>query len=160
MDCLGRSCWQRRRAGRGTGRPARRSTFSWRSGGRLLLFFRTERQGRLAVSCGPGWRLRFHAKRKGGQAIGNKQFCERPISHPNDLKDLRPASRNRSFRSAKGILRFCWFFRLVETQNARERNQRRIRARAAELRESATRNRRRKPLESLKTDCMRRFAPT
>ena len=25
---------------------------------------------------GPGRRLRFHAKRKGGQAIENKQFCE------------------------------------------------------------------------------------
>jgi hypothetical protein len=38
--------------------------------------FQNWRQGRLAVSCRPGWRLRFHAKRKRGQAIENKQFCE------------------------------------------------------------------------------------
>jgi hypothetical protein len=52
---------------------------------------------------------------------------------PNDLKDLPPASRNSSFRSAKGILSLFPVFRLVEGQNARERNQRRIRARTADV---------------------------
>ncbi len=32
------------------------------------------------------------------------------ISRPNDFKDLRQASRNRWFRLAKDLFRFCWFW--------------------------------------------------
>jgi hypothetical protein len=71
--------------------------------------------------------LRFMRNEKGIKPLKTNNCAKWSISHPNDLKDLRPGSRNRSFRSAKGIRSLCRFFRLVEAQNARERNQRRIR---------------------------------
>jgi hypothetical protein len=75
-----------------------------------------------------GMALAIRAKRKRGQAIENKQFCEMAhfvppmisTTYDQARETVRFALRNESFR-------FCWFFRLVEAQNARERNQRRIR---------------------------------
>jgi hypothetical protein len=40
---------------------------------------------------------------------------------------LRPARETVRFARRKESFRFCWFFRLVEAQDARQRNQRRIR---------------------------------
>ena len=106
---LGRSRQQRRRTGLGTGRPARQSTFSGRTGGRLLLFFRTRRKAGSPFQRA-GMAVAIHAKRKGGQAIENKQFCEMAhfalpmISRTYDQtrETVRFALRNESFR-------FCWF---------------------------------------------------
>ena len=71
----------------------------------------------------------------------------------NDLKDLRPRCKTPHFALRNGPLCFCWVFRPVAKQNQGPRNQLLASALARPtLRCSATREWRRKRLESHKTD--------
>ena len=59
---------------------------------------------------GPGRRLRFHAKRKGGQAIENKQFCEMAyFASPMISMTYDAARETLRFARRKEILRFRRF---------------------------------------------------
>ena len=112
--------------------------------------FQNWRRGWLEVSCGRDGAC-DSCETKRGSSHGKQTIARNGLFRtPNDLNGLGPGSRNRSFRSAKGILRFCRFFRLVEAQDARERNQRRIRGSRRTLRESATRKWRRSPCMSVR----------
>ena len=75
-----------------------------------------------------GMALAIHAKRKSGQAIENKQFWEIPHFAPPMISRAYEQRRETvRFARRKEAFRFRRLFRLVEAQNARERNQRRIR---------------------------------
>jgi hypothetical protein len=81
------------------GAPGKTIDFFLTDGRAPATVFQNWRQGRLAVSCGPGWRLRFHAKRKGGQAIENKQVCE--IVH------FAPPMISKAYDAARETVRFA-----------------------------------------------------
>ena len=76
-----------------------------------------------------GMAVAIGTKRKWGQAIENKQFWE--IAHFADPVVSRTYGQRREtvrFAQRSESFRLCWFFRLVEAQDARERNQRRNRS--------------------------------
>jgi hypothetical protein len=91
--------------------------------GRLLLFFRTGRKAHSPFHVAR-MALAIPAKRKGGQAVENKQLCEM-IHFASPMISMTYGKRRETVRFARR--KECRFFRLVEGQNAGERNQRRIR---------------------------------
>ena len=119
----------------------------------MLLFFRTDRQGRLAVSCGPGWRLRFHAKRKAGQAIENKQLREMVHFAPPMISRTYDQRRETArFARRKESFAFAGFSASSTPKTQGSEINGGFAGSRRTSRESATRNWRRKPLESLKMD--------
>jgi hypothetical protein len=74
-----------------------------------------------------GMALAIHAKQKGGQAIENKQLSEMAYFAPLMISRTYGRLAKPFVSLGERILRFCRFFGLVDDQNARERNQRRIR---------------------------------
>jgi hypothetical protein len=146
---LGRSRRRRRRVGRGA--PGKTIDFFLTDRRGSVTVFQNSRQGRARRFMRAGMALAIHAKRKGRQAIENKQVCEMAYFAPIMISTTYDQRRETArFARRKESFRFCRFFRLVEAQNARERNQRRIRGARGGVRESATRKWRRKPLESLR----------
>jgi hypothetical protein len=121
--------------------------------------FQNLRQGRLAVSVAGMARLRFHAKRKGGQVIENKELCEMAYFSPLMISTTYGlAHETVRFARRKESFRFCRFFPLVEAQNARGAKStvaRRLARRR--LRDSATRKWHRKPVESTRR-CIARIS--
>jgi hypothetical protein len=67
------------------GRDARQDNRLFLDGPARVCYCFSELIGPARRFMGPVWRLRFHAKRKRGQAIENKQFCETPRFAPQRL---------------------------------------------------------------------------
>jgi hypothetical protein len=78
--------------------------------------------------------LRFHAKRKAGQAIENKQLCEMAYFVPLMISTTYDRRRETArFARRKNPFAFAGFFRLVEGQNARSEINDRVGARTADV---------------------------
>jgi hypothetical protein len=74
-----------------------------------------------------GMAVAIPAKRKWGQAIENKQVCEMAYFAPLMISTLTPSVAKPLVSLGERLPSLSPFLRLVEAQDARERNQQRIR---------------------------------